>query len=195
VRIGSRCQRGWSGSPSSKLTDAIELRRLQPPHCGGRIPDIGGGARVKVFQHEQALRTRGGLEIRDITEEVKECVAESGVENGIACVYSPHTTCCVRVNEFEQGFLDDFVRMLRRLVPSEKYYAHDDWDRRTENVCPEDMEFGNGHSHCMALLLGPAGESIPVRDGELCLGTWQRILFMELDRSRDRRWIVQVVGD
>ena len=93
------------------------------------------------------------------------------------------------------GFLEDFIRMLRRLVPSEKYYAHDDWDRRTENICPEDMEFGNGHSHCMAMLLGPAGESIPVRDGELCLGTWQRVLFIELDRSRDRRWLVQVVGE
>jgi thiamine phosphate synthase YjbQ (UPF0047 family) len=44
-------------------------------------------------------------------------------------------------------------------------------------------------------ILGPAGESIPVRDGELCLGTWQRVLFIELDRSRDRRWLVQVVGD
>ena len=150
---------------------------------------------MKVFQREHSLRTKGGLEIRDITDEVKECVADSGVNDGIACVYSPHTTCCVRVNEFETGFLEDFVRMLRRIVPSQKYYAHDDWDRRTENICPEDMEFGNGHSHCMAMLLGPAGESIPVRDGELCLGTWQRVLFMELDRSRERRWIVQVVGD
>ena len=150
---------------------------------------------MKVFQLERSLRTRSGLEIRDITEEVQEAVAQSGVRDGIACVYSPHTTCCVRVNEFETGFLEDFVQMLRRLVPSEKYYAHDDWDRRTENICPEDMEFGNGHSHCMAMLLGPAGESIPVRGGELCLGTWQRVLFMELDRSRDRRWIVQVVGD
>jgi secondary thiamine-phosphate synthase enzyme len=150
---------------------------------------------VKVFQLERSLRTKACLEIRDITEEVREAVVESGVQNGIACVYSPHTTCCVRVNEFETGFLEDFIRLIRRLVPSEKYYAHDDWDRRTENICPEDMDFGNGHSHCMALLLGPAGESIPVRDGELCLGTWQRVLFMELDRSRDRRWIVQVVGD
>jgi secondary thiamine-phosphate synthase enzyme len=150
---------------------------------------------VKVFQLERSLRTKGGLEIKDITDEVRYAVEESGVENGIACVYSPHTTCCVRVNELETGFLEDFARMLRRLVPTEKYYAHDDWDRRTENVCPEDMEAGNGHSHCMAMLLGPAGESIPVRDGELCLGTWQRVLFMELDRSRDRRWIVQVVGD
>ncbi len=158
----------------------------EPRRCSGT---------VKVFQLERSLRTRNGLEVRDITEDVAEAVAQSGVRDGIACVYSPHTTCCVRVNEFEAGFLEDFVRMLRRLVPSEKYYAHDDWDRRTENICPEDMDVGNGHSHCMALLLGPAGESIPVRDGELCLGTWQRVLFMELDRSRDRRWIVQVVGD
>ena len=100
----------------------------------------------------------------------------------------------VRVNEFETGFLEDFALLLKRLVPSDNYYAHDDWDRRTENVCPEDMDFGNGHSHCMSMLLGPAGESIPVSDGELCLGTWQRVLFLELDRERDRRWLVQVVG-
>jgi len=150
---------------------------------------------VKVFQAEREIRTQGGLEIRDITEDVREAVADSGISDGIVCVYSPHTTCCVRVNEFEAGLLEDFTRLLRRLVPTEKYYAHDDWDLRSENVCPEDMEFGNGHSHCMSLLMGPAGESIPLRDGELCLGTWQRVLFIELDRSRERRWVVQVVGD
>ena len=56
------------------------------------------------------------------------------------------------------------------------------------------MEFGNGHRTCMSMPLGSAGESIPVRDGELLLGTWQRVLFIELDRERDRRWLVQVVG-
>jgi secondary thiamine-phosphate synthase enzyme len=147
---------------------------------------------VKVFQGEQRLRTEGGLSVRDITDEVADAVRESGVRNGIVCVYSPHTTCCVRVNEFEDGFLADFATLLRRLVPSEGYYAHDDWDRRTENICEEDMELGNGHAHCMSMLLGSAGEAIPVRDGELCLGTWQRVLF--LDRERDRRWLVQVVG-
>jgi secondary thiamine-phosphate synthase enzyme len=150
---------------------------------------------VKVFQHERTLRTAGGLSVRDITDEVNEAVRESGITNGIACVYSPHTTCCVRVNEFESGFLDDFAGMLNRLVPTEGYYAHDDWDRRTENICPEDMDSGNGHAHCMSMLLGSAGESIPVVDGALRLGTWQRVLFLELDRERDRRWIVQVVGD
>jgi secondary thiamine-phosphate synthase enzyme len=149
---------------------------------------------VKVFQHERRLRTTGGLSVRDITDEVNAAVSESGIKDGIACVYSPHTTCCVRVNEFEQGFMEDFASLLKRLVPQEGYYAHDDWDKRTENICEEDMEFGNGHSHCMSMLLGSAGESIPVRDGELLLGTWQRVLFIELDRERERRWLVQVVG-
>jgi len=149
---------------------------------------------MKAFQRETQLRTAGGLWVKDITEDVQEAVRESGILNGICCVYSPHTTCSVRVNEWETGFLEDFAVLLKRLVPSGHYYAHDDWDRRTENVCPEDMDFGNGHSHCMSMLLGPAGESVPVRDGELCLGTWQRILFLELDRERDRRWLVHVVG-
>jgi len=151
-------------------------------------------ATVKTFQHEVQLRTAGGLAVTDITDEVREAVRASGIREGICCVYSPHTTCSVRVNEFESGFLEDFAVLLRRLVPSAHYYAHDDWDRRTENVCEEDQEFDNGHSHCMSMLLGPAGESIPVREGELCLGTWQRILFLELDRARDRRWLAQVVG-
>ena len=149
---------------------------------------------MKVFQHVKELRTSGGLTVTDITDEVVEAVRESAVTDGIACIYSPHTTCCVRVNEFEGGFLEDLAQMLQRLVPRDGYYAHDDWDRRTENICPEDMEVGNGHSHCMAMLLGTAGESVPVREGELCLGAWQRVLFLELDRERDRRWMVQVVG-
>ena len=149
---------------------------------------------VKAYQQETQLRTAGGLSVTDITEEVREAVRTSGVTDGICCVYSPHTTCSVRVNEWETGFLEDFAVLLKRLVPTDHYYAHDDWDRRTENICPEDMDFGNGHSHCMSMLLGPAGESVPVREGELCLGTWQRVLFLELDRERDRRWLVQVVG-
>jgi len=80
---------------------------------------------VKVYQRETELRTAGGLSVRDITDEVNEAVQESGVTEGIACVYSPHTTCCVRVNEFETGFIEDFSELLRRLVPSETYYLYD----------------------------------------------------------------------
>ena len=179
---GTERSRPGGGSPGRRF----------PRYTHGGNAQNGG---VKVFQRETALRTAGGLSVRDITDEVNAAVRESGITEGIACVYSPHTTCCVRVNEFEAGFLEDFAELLRRLVPSETYYAHDDWDKRTENICEEDMIVGNGHSHCMAMLLGTAGESVPVREGELCLGTWQRVLFLELDRERDRRWIVQVVGN
>ena len=149
---------------------------------------------MKVFQHETRLRTAGGLTLTDITEDVQNAVRESGVVDGIACIYSPHTTCCVRVNEMETGFLEDFCDLLHRLVPTDSYYSYDDGDYHTENIGPEDMDQGNGHSHCIAMLLGTACESVPVRDGELQLGTWQRVLFIELDRERDRRWLVQVVG-
>jgi secondary thiamine-phosphate synthase enzyme len=138
---------------------------------------------MKVFQAERHFRTTGGLHVTDITEDVAGIVRESGVVDGICCVYSPHTTCCVRVNEFETGMFEDFATFLRRLVPHETYYAHDDWDRRTENICEEDMEAPNGHAHVMSMFLG-----------ELCMGQWQRVLFIELDRSRPRRWICKVVG-
>ena len=145
---------------------------------------------MKAYQRETQLRTAGGLSVTDITDEVQEAVRESGIQNGICCVYSPHTTCSVRVNEFEKGFLEDFATMLKRIVPSDGYYAHDDWDKRTENICEEDAEFGNGHSHCMSMLLGSAGESIPVAEGRLQLGTWQRVLFLELDREEVRKTLM-----
>ena len=103
-------------------------------------------AAVKTFQREVQLRTAGGLTVTDITDEVRDAVRESGIQDGICCVYSPHTTCSVRVNEWERGFLEDFAVMLKRLVPTEHYYAHDDWDQRTENINEEDQEFGNAHS-------------------------------------------------
>src|SRR4029077_1583346 len=161
---------------------------------GSRPHDKTRAMERKVFQAERHFQTTGGLHVTDITEEVAEIVRESGITDGICCVYSPHTTCCVRVNEYERGMFEDFTALLRRLIPPETYYAHDDWDRRTENICPEDMESGNGHAHCMSMILGSAGESIPVGDGELCMGQWQRVLFIELDRSRPRRWFCRVFG-
>ena len=125
---------------------------------------------------------------------MQEVVRESGIVDGICCVYSPHTTCSVRVNEFEQGFFEDFAVLLERLVPTDTTTRTTTGTSRTENICEEDMEFGNGHSHCMSMLLGPAGESIPVARGRALPRQWQRILFLELDRERDRRWLVQVVG-
>jgi secondary thiamine-phosphate synthase enzyme len=149
---------------------------------------------MKIFVHEREMRTAGGLTLSDITEEVKEAVAESGVVDGLACVFTPHTTCSIRINEWESGFLDDFIDIAKTLVPLDRYYAHDDWERRTENLEPKE-EQPNGHAHCLSMLIGGASETIPIRDGALCLGRWQRVIFVELDHERDRRWFVQVLGE
>jgi secondary thiamine-phosphate synthase enzyme len=105
------------------------------PEIDTHTTDVAAsGSEMKTLHREVRLRTAGGLSITDITEQVAEAVEKSGVRDGICCVYSPHTTCSVRVNEYEQGFLQDFSVLLKRLVPTEHYYAHDDWDRRTEKV-------------------------------------------------------------
>ena len=150
---------------------------------------------MKVYQRERHFRTRGGLHVTDITDEVREIVANPGVVDGICCVYSPHTTCCVRVNEFETGFFEDFAALLKRLDPTTpttrtttgtagpRTSAERTWRSATATL-----------TACRSMLLGSAGEVIPVADGDICLGQWQRILFMELDRERDCRWLVKVVG-
>ena len=69
---------------------------------------------MKTFQREVQLRTAGGLTVTDITDDVRDAVRESGIQAGICCIYSPHTTCSVRINEWERGFLEDFAVMLKR---------------------------------------------------------------------------------
>jgi thiamine phosphate synthase YjbQ (UPF0047 family) len=78
---------------------------------------------MKVYVREREMRTAGGLTVSDITEEVKEAVAESGVVNGLSCVYTPHTTCCIRINEWESGLFDDFIDIARTLAPLDRFHS------------------------------------------------------------------------
>src|SRR2546429_9673681 len=97
---------GGAGGRASTILWGCPLPPPSPP-----LDPAEYGA-MKVFQHEKQLRTAGGLTVTDITEDVQTAVRESGITEGIACVYSPHTTCCVRVNELEEGFLEDFTSLL-----------------------------------------------------------------------------------
>jgi secondary thiamine-phosphate synthase enzyme len=141
---------------------------------------------VSAFRLVGPESSIGPPSVVDITEEVVDAVQESGVSEGICCVYSLHTTAVIRVNEFEAGIVDDFTRLLGFLAPATASSGHDRWENRDD---PR-----NEDARCTSMLLGPAGESIPVADGKLCLGTWQRVLFLELDGLRSGRWTVQVVG-
>jgi secondary thiamine-phosphate synthase enzyme len=130
----------------------------------------------------------------DLTDDLLDLVARSEVSDGIALVYSPHTTGAILINERERGFLRDFGEMLERLAPSDVSYAHDDEELRIENLDPEHT-IPNGHAHCRHALMGSASQAIPIVGGHLELGRWQRVFFLECDRARERRVLLQVLGE
>jgi secondary thiamine-phosphate synthase enzyme len=151
---------------------------------------------VKHRFENHDLVTERTSQLVDVTDEVQEAVDRAEIVNGMALVYSPHTTCAIVINERESGFAEDFAQLLAELAPAEgRYYRHDDLDIRTEGIEEDTADFPNGHSHCRAGLLASSSQTIPVLEGRLALGTWQRIFFCELDRARPRKIFVQVIGE
>ncbi len=137
-----------------------------------------------IHSKRLSLKTKGEAEILNITEEVSSAVQESGFKSGIVCVFTPGSTCAVSTTEYEPGLLSDIPEALERIAPANRKYRHDDkWGD------------GNGRSHVKAALLGPS-ITIPFEGGRLQLGTWQQIVFLELDiRPRQREVIVKIMGD
>ena len=130
-------------------------------------------------------------EFIDITQEITDIVHESGARDGLVCVYTKHTTAAIKINENEPLLLADMASFLERVAPQDAYYAHNDFSLRTVNMTED--ECPNGHAHCRHLLLGTS-ETIPLIDGELQLGTYQRVFLIELDRPRQREVLVSIVG-
>jgi secondary thiamine-phosphate synthase enzyme len=142
---------------------------------------------------EFETKTGGRLDALDVTEEVAEVVGSSGVANGTALIFSPHTTCCVLLAVPGRQMLQALERAMQTIAPDDGYYAHDDLNVRTENLM--ENEPANAPAHILHCFLGKASEAIPVQGGRLRLGPGQRVLFVELDSSRKRRYCVQVVGE
>jgi secondary thiamine-phosphate synthase enzyme len=150
---------------------------------------------VKLLFENHNYRSEGDGQFIDLTDEVRDLVARSGVRNGAALIFSAHTTCSVIINERESGFIEDFRELLETVVPSSVDYRHDDLSIRTEGLADDPHEVPNGHAHCRATLLGASSQTVPVHDGELMLGRYQRIFLLELDRGRERRVLFQVMGE
>ena len=127
------------------------------------------------------IQTTTRTELIDITDSVRAIIKESGVKGGICIVSTPHTTGGIIVNENERRLGTDILGMLETLVPENKNYAHDSIDN-------------NARAHLCAVLLGMNG-IIPIEDGNPVLGTWQSILFAELDGPRNRSVNVKIIGD
>lgn len=130
------------------------------------------------------LDTPGEVETVDITGRVQEVIGRSGLASGIACVFNPGSTGAITTIEYEPGLVQDVPEALERLFPKGIRYHHDDtWHD------------GNGHSHVRASVLGP-GIAVPFIEGRLTLGTWQQVVFIELDnKPHHRRLVVQLVGE
>lgn len=139
---------------------------------------------MRVFQREVHIKTRGEGDIVDITDLVEEVVEESGIRDGVAHIFAIGSTAAISTMEYEPGLKEDLPNALERIAPKNVEYKHH-------------LRWGdyNGHSHVRATILGPS-LSVPVRGGSLVLGTWQQIIFIELDvRSRSRRFMVTVMGE
>lgn len=137
------------------------------------------------------LRTECPMEFVDLTDYVRGEVAVSGIRDGLVNIQTRHTTTAIVVNENEPLLLDDLAELLERWAPRDGRYLHDRLDLRTVNVEPG--ERANGHAHARALTLG-ASECLNLAGGELQLGRWQRILFVELDGGRERGVCVTILG-
>ena len=138
------------------------------------------------------IDTKETLQFVDITKKVKEFVEKTGVSDGLVNIQTMHTTAMLLLNENEPLLIEDIKKNLEQVAPKKEDYSHDDFSVRTVNMC--DDECANGHAHCKAVYLTPTN-TINLIDGELQLGTWQRVFLLELDRPRPRKVQVQLMGE
>lgn len=146
-----------------------------------------------IFFKDFSVTTSGRFDLVDVTEDVRSVISASGVVDGSVLVFCPHTTCSILIGAASRELVDSLTAAMDRLAPPDAYYAHDDLSIRTENLV--DNEPANAPAHLMNAVMGKVSESLPVAGGELLLGDGQQVLFVELDSSRPRRYLIQVTGE
>ena len=130
------------------------------------------------------VRSKGQDDIIDITEQTSKAIKDSKLKDGIVTVFVSGSTAAITTIEYEPGLKQDFPKMLSRIAPKEIEYEHQKM-----------WHDGNGHSHVRASLVGPS-LTIPFKEGDLMLGTWQQIVLLEMDtRQRDRKVILQIIAE
>jgi len=137
-----------------------------------------------TYQQQISVRTAGHGDMHDLTGQVAEIVAASGVQTGTVTVFNVGSTAAIGTIEFEPGLERDLPDTLDKLIPPSRSYGHE-----------QAWHDGNGHSHLQATLLGPS-LAVPIANGKLVLGTWQQVFHLECDvRGRQRTVVVTVVGE
>ncbi|MEM1574457.1 MAG: secondary thiamine-phosphate synthase enzyme YjbQ [Nitrososphaerota archaeon] len=138
-----------------------------------------------TYFSEERISTKGENDIIDITKLASDIVKKSNIKNGLINIFIPGSTGAVTTIEYEPGLCEhDLPEALNRIAPKNAEYMHH-------------LRWGddNGHSHVRASIIGPS-LTIPIRNGKLILGTWQQIVFLELDtRPRDRKILFTIIGE
>ena len=145
---------------------------------------------MKIHREQIDLESKTQIQFMDITDQVQEIVDRSGIREGQVLIYVPHTTMGVAINHNESMLLQDFMRVLYKLVPVDDQYTHDLFELKRDSTSDGRS---NGHSHCKAILLGNS-ETIPVEKGRVRLTDRQNIFAVEFDGSRKRDVLIQVIG-
>jgi secondary thiamine-phosphate synthase enzyme len=137
---------------------------------------------MKFHTEYLTFRTKKHREYIHITTQVEAAVKKSGIAEGMVLVSAMHITAGIYVNDHESGLIEDIDEWLESLAPFRKDYRHHDTG--------ED----NGDSHLKALLVHHQ-VMVPITNGRLDLGTWQRVFYAEFDGQRDKRVILKVMGE
>jgi len=137
---------------------------------------------MSVQYEELSLDTRGDTEVMDVTADAQKAVDNAGVQDGLCTVFVAHSTCGVTTIECEPGANADLKTVMEQLAPESARWEHNERNADT-----------NGHSHVKAAIVGPS-VVVPVRDGALQLGVWQKIVCIDFDdRPRTRKVVIQLL--
>jgi secondary thiamine-phosphate synthase enzyme len=146
---------------------------------------------MKTFLKKLQLQSKKQFELIDLTTHIQIAATQSGILNGTALVFCPHTTAAIRLNHNEPLLMQDFMKALYKLIPIDVSYSHDLFEVR-QNVAAN--ERSNGHAHVKAFLLG-SSENLILQNGHILLGEKQSVFFVELDGGRDREVYINFVGE
>jgi secondary thiamine-phosphate synthase enzyme len=145
---------------------------------------------MKVYKQKFDLDTTTQIQFLDITDKVQEIIDNSGIREGLAVIYSPHTTMGIVINHNEPMLIQDFLKLFHKLVPVDNQYSHDLFElRRGKNADGR----SNGQAHCQNIIVG-VSETIPIEKGKMLITAKQSIFAVEFDGARKRDLIVQVLG-
>lgn len=139
---------------------------------------------MTVISKTIKIHSKGENDLINITNDVEKIVQDSKIQSGTVTVFVSGSTGALTTIEFEPGLIKDFPKMLERLAPKDIEYGHEQM-----------WHDGNGHSHVKASLVGPS-LTVPFSNNKMLLGTWQQIVFLELDiRGRTRNLVLQILGE